>query len=385
MLPVMDSEIRLPEARMAVECVDDAATFAAMRGEWNRLLRASAADNPFLTWEWLHTWWQHLGESSGLRLIVVRSGDQLVAVAPLRLVNSALYWFARLEFLGTGHAGSDYLDVIVRREHETESIEAIAQYLKANQIAMRLAHLAPSSLGRRLAEQVASDGWAFSTADDGTCPVIPLAGLTFDGYLATLGSSHRANFRRRLKGLTQKFEMQFEQVRTHRQRCDALAALVGYHENRWKEEGGSSAFMTPAVVAFQDEITRHALDAGWLRMYVLRLNGETAAVMYGFNYGGRFYFYQHGFDDRYQAHSVGLVLMGLTIRAAIEEGAGEFDMLWGVEPYKFLWARTARTLQRVELFPIHFGGTVHRHALEARRNVKNLARRVLAIGDSLGS
>ena len=379
------SRIPVPESRLTVECIHDPAAFTAMREEWNRLLRESAADTPFLTWEWLHTWWRHLGESSSLRLLVVRSGGDLIAIAPLRLVNSALYWFSRLEFLGTGHAGSDYLDLIVRREHEAESIDAIAQYLKANQVAMRLNHLAPGSLGARLAQQVASDGWTFSSADDGTCPVIPLASLTFDGYLATLGSSHRANFRRRLKGLGQKFEMQFEQVRTHRERCDMLAALVGFHEKRWKEEGGSSAFMTPAVVAFQDDVTRHALDAGWLRMYVLRLNGETAAVMYGFHYGGRFYFYQHGFDDRYQAHSVGLVLMGLTIRAAIDEGAGEFDMLWGVEPYKFLWARDARTLQRVELFPIHFGGTVHRHALEARRNVKSLARRVLAIGESLGS
>jgi CelD/BcsL family acetyltransferase involved in cellulose biosynthesis len=368
-----------------VECVDDPAAFTALRGEWNDLVRASAADNPFLTWEWLHTWWLHLGEPSGLRLIVVRAGGELAAIAPLRLVNSTLHWFARLELLGTGHAGSDYLDLIVRRGHETESLDAIAQYLQTNQIAIRLNHLAPSSLAVRLAGQVASDGWTASIEDDGTCPVIPLAGFTFDAYLATLGSSHRANFRRRLKGIGQKFEMQFEQVRTHRERCDMLAALVGFHEKRWNEQGGSSAFMTPAVVAFQDEVTRHALEAGWLRMYVLRLNGDAAAVMYGFQYGGRFYFYQHGFDDRYQAHSVGLVLMGLTIRAAIEEGAGEFDMLWGVESYKFLWARDARTLKRVELFPIHFGGTVQRHALEARRNVKNLARRVLAIGESLGS
>jgi hypothetical protein len=60
-------------------------------------------------------------------------------------------------------------------------------------------------------------------------------------------------------------------------------------------------------------------------------------------------------------------------------------MLWGVEPYKFLWARDARVLQRIEMFPVHFGGTIHRHAVEARRSVRKLARRVLSIGESLGS
>ena len=370
---------------LTVECIADHERFAAMRDEWNDLLRASASDNPFLTWEWLSAWWAHLGEPGTLHLIAVRAGAELIALAPFRLVNSALYWFRRLEFLGTGAAGSDYLDIIVRRGREPESLSAIATYLQTHQMSARLNHLPPSSFAARLASEVAAEGWTASTVADGTCPVIPLAGHTFDSYLATLGSSHRANVRRRMKGLAKQFDVQFDRVTTHRERCDLLAGLVDFHERRWKERGGSSAFMTPAVVAFQDEATRLALEQGWLRMHVLRVDGQPAAVMYGFLYGGRFYFYQHGFDDRYSTHSIGLVLMAMTIQTAIEEGADEFDMLWGVEAYKFLWARESRTLDRVELFPIHLGGTLHRHAIEAQRGVKRLARRVLAIGESLGS
>jgi CelD/BcsL family acetyltransferase involved in cellulose biosynthesis len=110
------------------------------------------------------------------------------------------------------------------------------------------------------------------------------------------------------------------------------------------------------------------------------VNGAVAAVMYGFALNGRFYFYQHGYDEAYAAHSIGLALMALTIRTAIDEGAGEFDMLWGAEAYKSLWARSGRVLQRADLFPVHLGGTVHRHAVEARRSVRQLARRVLSLG-----
>jgi CelD/BcsL family acetyltransferase involved in cellulose biosynthesis len=191
--------------------------------------------------------------------------------------------------------------------------------------------------------------------------------------------------RRRIRALGQQFDVRFALVTTDAERREMLTRLAGYSEKRWEGEGGTSAFATPAVRAFQDEVTRRALERGWLRMYVLRLDGEAAAVMYGFQYGGRFYFYQHGFDDRYKPQSAGLVLMGLTISAAIDEGAREFDMLWGVEPYKFLWAREARVLQRIELFPLHLSGTIHRHAVEANRSVRRLARRVLSIGESLGS
>jgi CelD/BcsL family acetyltransferase involved in cellulose biosynthesis len=370
-----------------VECIDDAWRFTALRPRWNELLRASDADNPFLTWEWLHTWWTHLGGTDRLRLIVVRAGDQLVAIAPLRLAGRPRAWFPRLEFLGTGHAGSDYLDLIVRRGREAESLPALARYLSSPPQALRLERLPSGSLSAQLAAQLAAspDGWASSTAPDGTCPIVPLAGHTFDSYLATLGSSHRANVRRRLKALRQRFDVRFDRVTAEAERREMLAALEAFHDRRWRNQGGSTAFETPGVRRFQDEATRRALELGWLRMYVLRLDGAIAAVMYGAMYGGRFYFYQHGFDDRYQAHSVGLVLMALTVQAALDEGAREFDMLWGVEPYKFLWAREARALQRIELFPVDLGGTLHRRAVQAQRGVRRLARHVLSLGASRGT
>ena len=377
-----------PEPRRAatlvtIQVIEDPTAFAALRPDWNELLRASGSDNPFLSWEWQYTWWIHLRASSTLHLIVVRSADKLIAIAPLRLATGPRSWFSRLEFLGTGYAGSDYLDLIVRRGHELESITVLAQHFRAQPFSLSFSRLPPSSLAARLAGVLASDGWISSAADDGTCPIIPLAGHTFDSYLATLGSSHRANVRRRIKGLGQQFDMRLDRVTTGTERRDALSALAVWSERRWKDCGGSTAFLTPAVRAFQDQVTERALEQRWLLMYVLRLNGEAAAVMYGFNYGGRFYFYQHGFDDRYRAQSLGLVLMGLTIRAVIDEGVREFDMLWGVEPYKFLWSRERCALQRIELFPSSFGGTLHRRAVGIRRTAGKLARQFLSIGNGI--
>jgi CelD/BcsL family acetyltransferase involved in cellulose biosynthesis len=364
-----------------VEAVDTAWGLTTLRSQWNGLLRASTADGPFLTWEWLHAWWTHLAGAGSLSIIAVRDNDELIAIAPFRVVPNALRWFSRLEFLGTGHAGSDYLDLIVRAGREEDALSAIARFLETRRMTLRLDRLPEASLGGRLAERLEAGGWAATTAPDGVCPLIPLAGHTWDSYLATLGSSHRANVRRRLRGIEQQFQTRFELITTDAGRRSALDALTGFHERRFKEEGGSSAFFTPAVRDFQDEATRRALDRGWLRMYVLRLNGEIAAVMYGFFYNRQFYFYQHGFDDRYSRHSIGLVLIALTLRAAIDEGAEAFDLLWGTEGYKSLWARDARTLRRVHLFPPHAGGWIHRRAVEARRRLGRLARRVLTLGE----
>jgi CelD/BcsL family acetyltransferase involved in cellulose biosynthesis len=364
---------------LTVACVQDAEAFAALRGEWAELLHSSGRSNPFLTWEWLHAWWVHFGNAHGLRLLVVRDDGQLIAVVPLCMISAPLYWFSRLEFLGTGEAGSDYLDVIVRRGREDEAVAALAEFFASRQLTLRLTHLPPASIAARLAKRLSSAGWMSSIADDGVCPVVDLSGHTFESYLATLGASHRANIRRRLRALDRNFVVRFDRVTRHQERQSALATLAGFHGRRYTDRGGSTAFASPAARAFHEDATRLALDGGWLRMYQLTLNGALAAVMYGFSGSGRFFFYQHGYDEAHAPYSVGLALMALTINAAIGEGVSEFDMLWGTESYKSLWARRTHVLRRLDLYPVHLGGAVQRHAAEARRGAAGLARRVLSL------
>jgi hypothetical protein len=322
---------------MTVRLIDDASEFLTLRDRWNDLLRSSRSDNP-------------------------------------------LDWFSRLEFLGTGEAGSDYLDLIIRRGYEPDAIDALALFMAEQRLTVRLTHLPPGSLALQLARRLTDIGWTTTSSDDGVCPIVTLSGHTFDSFLGSLGSSHRANVRRRLRALERQFQVSFTRIVDADERQEMLRLLAAFHASRYRERGGSTAFTSSSIRSFHEAATGRALECGWLNMYALRLDDTIAAVMYGFNYGGRFYFYQHGYDDRYSSHSIGLVLMALTVQAAIADGALEFDMLWGTEAYKALWARETRGLQRIEMFPLRLGEAMHRHAADARRGVAQLARRVLSLG-----
>jgi len=363
--PVADAVGR--DAREMREApVDSASRFSEMRSAWDTLLQSSEAASPFLTWEWLHPWWQHLSGSSRLRMFAVDAGNRVIAIAPFRLTTGAAC-LPCLDLLGTGEAGSDYLDLILRSGCEAEGLDAIERFVVAQNMALRLTHLSSSAAAIGLANRLERSRWITVTTPGGTCPYIPLAGHTWDSYLATRGASHRANVRRRLRALEQKFDVRFEQVTGDADRREALDRLRHFHSQRFDSRG--TAFRTAALCAFHDEATRRFLDRGWLRMFILRVNGAPAAVMYGFLYNRTFYFYQHGFDHSYQQHSIGLVLMALSIRSAIEEGAAEFDMLWGTEPYKFLWAHHARKLCNLHVFPPHLGGQLQRRLFSARRRL----------------
>jgi CelD/BcsL family acetyltransferase involved in cellulose biosynthesis len=236
--------------------------------------------------------------------------------------------------------------------------------------------LRPAALALRLARRLESSGWTYRQADDGVCPVIHLAGHTWDSYLAGRGSNHRANVRRRLKGAGLKFNVRFEQVASEAQRCEVLKALSAFHDVRFQEDKGSTAFQSPELMAFHDRATAEALTANWLRMYALYLDDQLAGAMYAFSYGKRFYFYQHGFDQKFRDSSPGLLLMALTINAALAEGAEEFDLLWGVETYKWLWADDLHTLSRLDMFPARLIGRIEQLEWDVESMARTFARRL---------
>lgn len=360
---------------IVVDVVADVRAFEALREQWTALLDSTGSWNPFLTWEWMSAWWTHLREAATLNIVTVRSAGQLIAIAPLMIVRRGLTTAARLEFVGVG-GGADYLDVIVRAGHEPAAVEALARWLEAQQLALHLDHLPPSPASARLRQELARSGWTAIEGSPDVCPFIDLAGQTWDSYLSSVGSSHRANVRRRLRALEAKFDMRFTRVDSHEERRRALEALFMFHDQRWADCGGSTAFSTLPLRAFHHDVTRSALDRGWLRMYTLSLGDELVGAMYGFARDGRFYFFQHGSHAAYAGHSLGIVLMALTIRAAIDEKMREFDMLYGHESYKKLWARQERPLGRLMLFPPRLLGRWLQRRAETRQAVRTLVHRL---------
>lgn len=361
---------------MTIEFIDNVDAFAALRVEWSELLAASAAESPFLTWEWLHAWWSHLGAARRLAIVAVRDGGQLIALAPFCAARGRLPFMWRWEFMGTGVAGSDYLDAIVRRGHEADAVRALATYVRERDVALHLVRLPSCSSLSRVAARLNESGWAVRTVDDGVCPFIRLSGHSWDSFLATIGPAHRATTRRRLRSLERNFTMRFEPVADAATSQYALTKLFDFHHARFGRRG--TAFHTKPLRAFHLDATDRLQKAGVLRLFALHLNDQLAGVMYGMSFKGRFYFYQHGYDAGFQSQGIGRAVLDMSIRAAIGEGLAEFDLLYGGEAYKSAWTDEKRPLTRIDSFPSHLGGRVHQCAVDTERTLRAFARRVIS-------
>ncbi|MCA9913891.1 MAG: hypothetical protein KC496_11105, partial [Anaerolineae bacterium] len=112
---------------MNIEQYTSPDAFTALREEWNPLLKRSATDTPFSTWQWHKHWWDAY-QPGELRILAIRhESGQLIAIASffLETDNSGS---RNLHFVGCEDV-TDYLDLLIDKDHLEAVYATLASYL----------------------------------------------------------------------------------------------------------------------------------------------------------------------------------------------------------------------------------------------------------------
>lgn len=307
----------------------------AVAEDWDALARR--AGDPFATREWAVTWCRHFLAGRPLRLLACRRPDgRLAAILPL--YEAARRPLRVLRFLGSGPA--DRQGPICDPADRPAAAGALRRALAVGGGDVLLAERLPgdgewsSLLGTRAIQREAS-------------PVLRIAGRGWDELLAARSANFRQQARRRERQLERGRELRYRLADDPERLGDDLAALAALHAARWRD-GGSDA-LSGAQRAFHDDFARLALDRGWLRLWLLELDGRPAAAWYGFRFGGADWFYQSGRDPAHDRLAVGFVLMAHTVREAAQDGMRDYHLLRGDDPYKARFASEDDGLETVAL------------------------------------
>jgi CelD/BcsL family acetyltransferase involved in cellulose biosynthesis len=288
---------------------------------------AERSGNLFASWEWISTWWRHFGRGRELAGTIARRSDGKPAVIV------PLYMFGRkpltiLRFLG--HGSGDWLGPIYAPGEEELAVTVLQATIAG------APHWDVFLAEHMRSDQRPTQALAGTVVRSEGFPILPFRKRSWDQLLEERSSNFRQQVRRRERRLARTRRLNYR-LSTDPQRLDAdLDVLFNLHRARWSR-GNSSAF-AGAREAFHREFARLALARGWLRLWIMELDDEPAAVWYGFRYGGVEWYYQAGRDPSYDSASVGFVLLCHTIRAALEDGAKGYWLLRGGETYKHRFA-----------------------------------------------
>jgi peptidoglycan/xylan/chitin deacetylase (PgdA/CDA1 family)/CelD/BcsL family acetyltransferase involved in cellulose biosynthesis len=289
-----------------------------LAGEWTAL--AAAGGNPFGTYEWASCWWRHHGGERRPLVTAAYSADgRLVAVLPLYL------WATRplrvLRFIG--HGAGDQLGP-VHAPGDREAAAALARQALATlgwdvfvgeQLPARA--LWSDLLGSRVIRREGS-------------PVLAAPAGGWPAYLAGRSANFRQQLGRRERNLARRHQVDLRLVRDPGQLPGAMDTLFALHRLRWGEDSG----FLPRE-AFHREFAAVALARGWLRLWLLELDGRPAAAWYGLRFGGVEHYYQSGRDPAFDSLSAAFVLLAHTIRSAFDDGVSEYRFGRGQDPYKY--------------------------------------------------
>ena len=94
-------------------------------------------------------------------------------------------------------------------------------------------------------------------------------------------------------------------------------------------------FLIPERERFFRHMSHKLCEAGYLRLYFLKLNNAPIAAVMCFDYGYTRFLYNSGYEPAYASLSSSLLLKALCLGDAINEGMQYFDFLRGAEGYKY--------------------------------------------------
>jgi CelD/BcsL family acetyltransferase involved in cellulose biosynthesis len=316
-----------------VQSIESLEALHAIEPDWRDLWQRDPAATPFAHPDWLVPWTKWLWGGGKLRVWAVRHNGALVALAPF------FFWgygrtpeIMRVSLLGAGI--TDHLGIVADPQWELEAARAIFDRLAETHDQWHVGHFDELHHSSPLLRAELPGCLSGRDAPDGVCPVLALP-QSADKLYASLDPKFRRNLHQSDTRLARE-GAEFVVVKPA-ETSDAIRALCRLHAARWREREEPGVLATDALQHFHLEAAPRLASRGLVRLYTLRINGETIAVQYNLRRDRRVYAYLSGFDPAHARSSPGAALLAFSIRSAIAEGATHFDFLRKREDFKYHW------------------------------------------------
>ena len=312
-----------------------------LSAQWNSLLKQSASDTFFLTWEWIAPWWNAYGTGKTPFVLAAWENDRLVGLAPLmtETVRKAGRKWKYLRFIGDGSHDSDYLDCFAQRGKEQEFMAAVLEHLGEHRDLWHCLELhgpvETSPFMQAVSSRLSGLGWTFAT-EEVPCLTLKLP-HTWDEYMQALKPRFRSKVRSALSFFEGGLKLSPVECTSEAQLDEWLPIFFDLHGKRWQSKGKPGVFHGDAKRKFYAEMSRAALKAGVLSFHRLDWGERALALQYGFSYNGGFLLLQEAYDPAFEQLRPGLALRAFRLREMIAQGAGEYDFLAGVAQHKLDW------------------------------------------------
>lgn len=288
--------------------------------------------DPLNSFSWNLSWWNAFQSHGDLHLIKFERAGVVVGLAPFYVDR----WFglARLRFLATGDACTDYVDLICDPEHYELCTYSLAEYIQSKRFDVvelectrndRLALLLKQHLNCDYSfdHRVVEPTWRLALPD------------TWDEFK----SQAKKSLRRKINKAVRKLDSgEFSISSSADMHIEtAFVTFKNLHTSRFESMGKPGVFADPQFETFLQSAVFDFSQNGKSEIIFASHKGEPIASQLYFDSSNGFQLYQSGYDPDSMKLEPGHLLFTAMVRRAIDRGDSHFDFLRGNEPYKEYW------------------------------------------------
>ena len=326
----------------------DESGFESLGRVWNHIASRAEPDNVFLRFEWFDAAWQWLKAEAQLHIFVARWGEQIAGIVPLVLYHTSHARCRQIQFLAV--PDTQRCGIICESPDLHDVVGALATALRAMAGKWDVLTMAKMSqdamVSGVLTERFGCHGLRPKMEKFGENPYIDIGGDWQSFYASRSRRLKKANnlaANRMAKAGKAHIDQLTPLCAKATQISEALATVIRISAQSWKQATGTS-LDKPGPGAFIKRLTHHATRAGWLSLWLLRLDGTVIATEYQLAYEGRIYALRADFDKNLEKISPGAFLNRHMLERLFSTGLQRYMMGPGDNPYKRRWTDVAEPL-----------------------------------------
>ena len=325
---------------MDVEVIHDRDRLGPLQEEWDRLNLKAADASLFSSFDWIMAWTKSFADKADLRVVLVRDGGRLVAVAPCYLTRRC--GIRLLQMLGKKNLwGTEQVSFIMEPGLEKEAAPVIFDTLLDSVGSWDALSLWGVRYESQMQDLLFSCGLRLFretkvvTSMLGQAPLIRIDG-DWEGFLRNSSRNFRKIYRRkdlafREAGIRIINESELE---TH---ADVVERLVRIESGSWQAKRGRP------IIGHNQQFFRiiipEMLESSRGDVVWAQQGEQFLAFMLLFYQGERAWFYVTGYDPTAESLSPGAAVIYAALQQLCERGVKVVDMDIGRDDsWKLRWA-----------------------------------------------
>jgi len=288
-----------------------------------------------MSYEWLEAVWRTYDGDGKLYIFIIEDNNKIVAIAPVYAREKRFVFLRYIELATVARLYCGRERFLVKN-HEVKYFKALLAFINdffSHPVRFNFCAVIGSETERMV--KAASSTYKLRKIDRLESPYIEIPDK-WEEMFSSLRKKLRYGIRNSEKKLAKQGAVRVK-VFTNDDFDELLMSIFAIEKRSWKEDAGTSITKNNRQEQFYRYFTPIAGREGLLRCFVLYIEDNPIAYVYGLIFEGVFYDFKESYCKSYTKISPGQVLKSYLFNDLCESKIHFFDFMGNCESYKMQW------------------------------------------------